>query len=79
MAKRLATKKEEREALAEIRKIVESVGGENSYIGAAFTGAFEIAADNIDCDYMISVKERFEQDEEGLKLNGIKSIVYIRQ
>lgn len=38
----MTTKEQERKALAQIRKIVESLG-EDSYIGTAFEGCFEIA------------------------------------
>ena len=38
----MTTKDQERKALAQIRKIVEGLG-EESYIGIAFEGCFEIA------------------------------------
>jgi len=45
----MTTKRQEREALAKIRKIVEGLG-ENSYVGTAFSGVFEIAEQNIEDD-----------------------------
>lgn len=38
----MTTKEQERKALEKIRKIVEELG-ENSYVGTAFEGCFEIA------------------------------------
>lgn len=45
----IASKEDERKALAKIMGIVNSLG-ENSYIGAAFDGAFLLAERNIDED-----------------------------
>lgn len=50
MTQQIATKEEERKALDKIRKIVESLG-EQSYVGTAFTGAFEMAEENIENDF----------------------------
>lgn len=58
----MTTKQQERKALEQIRKIVEGLG-ENSYIGTAFEGCFEIAEENIDCDFACSMKERKEAAE----------------
>lgn len=55
----MTTKERERQALAQIRKIV-AVLGEESYIGKAFEGCFEIAEENINNDFMISMKERYD-------------------
>lgn len=52
----MATKDQERKALEQIRKIVAGLG-EESYIGKAFEGCFEIASDNIDNDFWNSPKE----------------------
>ena len=52
-----ATKDQERKALEQIRKIVEGLG-EDSYIGTAFEGCFEIAEDNIENDFANSMKEQ---------------------
>lgn len=59
----MTTKEQERKALAKIRKIVEELG-ENSYIGMAFDGCFEIAENNIDDDYGCSMKTRAESAEK---------------
>jgi len=53
----MATKAQEREALEKIRKIIEELG-ENSYLGTAFEGFFEIAEDNIENDFGCSMKQR---------------------
>ena len=54
-----ATKEQERAALAQIREIVAGLG-EDSYVGKAFEGCFDMAETNIDCDFMDSMKERAE-------------------
>lgn len=57
-----ATKEQERKALEKIRKIVADLG-ENSYIGMAFEGCFEIAEENIENDFGCSMKQRAEKAE----------------
>ncbi|MBQ4447474.1 MAG: hypothetical protein II897_04185 [Clostridia bacterium] len=54
-----ATKEQERKALEEIRKIVDSLG-KDSYIATAFEGCFEDAEENIDNDFALSWKNRAE-------------------
>lgn len=56
----MATKAQELEALARIQKIVQELG-ENSYVGTAFEGCFEIASDNIECDFLLSMKQTLEK------------------
>lgn len=51
----MATKEQERKALARIRKIVEELG-EDSYLATAFDGAWEIAEENIENDFANSTK-----------------------
>ena len=66
----MTTKEQERKALAQIKKIVESLG-EDSYIAAAFEGCFEIAEENIENDFACSMKQRAESAEakaEGLEI-----------
>ena len=46
----MATKEQERKALARIRKIVAELG-EDSYIATAFDGAWELAEENIENDF----------------------------
>lgn len=53
------TKEQERKALEQIRKIVDSLG-EYSYVKTAFDGCFEIAEDNIENDFAFSMKNRYE-------------------
>lgn len=55
----MATREQERKALEKIRAIVEGLG-ENSYIGTAFEGCFEIAERNIEYDFADSMKNKFE-------------------
>jgi predicted RNase H-like nuclease (RuvC/YqgF family) len=57
-----ATKDQERKALAQIRKIVEGLG-EDSYIGMAFEGCFELAEENIENDFALSMKDRADAAE----------------
>lgn len=59
----ISTKEQELKALEKIRKIVADLG-ENSYIGAAFEGCFEMAEDNIQNDFACSMKQRAEKAEK---------------
>lgn len=59
----IATKDQERKALEEIRKIVDNLG-ENSYVGAAMEGVLELAKDNIENDFVQSMKESVETAEK---------------
>ena len=58
----MTTKDQERKALEQIRKIVEGLG-DDSYIGTAFEGCFEIAESNITNDFACSMKDRAETAE----------------
>lgn len=58
-----ATKEQERKALEKIKKIVEELG-EDSYIGMAFEGCFELAEENIKNDFACSMKQRAESAEK---------------
>ena len=58
-----ATKDQERKALEQIRKIVEGLGAD-SYIGTAFEGCFELAEENIDNDFALSMKEQRDSAQE---------------
>ena len=55
----IATKDQERQALAKIKNIVEGLGPD-SYIGTAFQGVLEDAAQNIEDDAAYSQYERAE-------------------
>lgn len=68
----MTTKEQERKALAQIRKIVDGLG-ENSYIGTAFEGCFEIAEQNIENDWACSMKDRAESAEK--KAAGLNDLV----
>ena len=76
----MTTKEQERKALAKIRKIVDELG-ENSYVGTAFEGCFEIAEENIDNDFACSMKQRAEAAEkkaEALEaeVDNRKAVIY---
>lgn len=58
----MTTKTQERKALEQIKKIVESLGAD-SYIATAFEGCFEIAESNIENDWACSMKQRAESSE----------------
>lgn len=75
-----ATKEQELKALAKIKKIVEELG-EDSYIGMAFEGCFEIAEDNIGNDFACSMKQRAESAEKKvedleIEIENRKSVIY---
>ena len=55
----MATKAEERKALEQIRKIIEGLG-KDSYIGIAVEGMLEDAAENIENDFALSMKDRVD-------------------
>lgn len=54
-------KDKETKVLAQIEALVKSLG-EDSYVGAAFEGCFEIARENILNDFACSVRQRAELD-----------------
>ncbi len=58
-----ATKEQERKALEQIKKIVESLG-KDSYIATAFEGCFDLAEENIENDWACSMKQRVEAAEK---------------
>lgn len=62
----MTMKEQERKALEQIKKIVAGLG-EDSYIGTAFEGCFEIAENNIENDFACSMKQRAEAAEKDLK------------
>ena len=55
----VATKDQERKALEKIKGIVQEIGGEDSYIGMAFKGCFDIAEQNIFNDFGDSWMDRW--------------------
>lgn len=58
-----ATKDQERQALAKIKAIIETLGPD-SYLATAFEGTFEDAETNIDYDFGDSMKRRWESEKE---------------
>lgn len=74
----MATKDQERKALAQIRKIVEGLG-DDSYLSFAFEGCWEIAEQNIENDWACSQAQEIESqrkllaawDEKCLKLSAM--------
>lgn len=55
----MITKEQERKALAKIKKILEEVG-EDSYIGKAMEGVLDDAEENIENDFALSMKGRWQ-------------------
>lgn len=58
-----ATKQQERDALAKIRQIVDTLGPE-SYLAIAFEGCFDLAAENIENDWGRSMADRVRRAEK---------------
>lgn len=56
----MMTKAQEREALKRIANLIDAAGPD-SYIGMAFAGCVEIAADNIENDFGNSLKDELER------------------
>ena len=65
----MTTKQQEREILAKIEKLIKSAG-EDSYIGAAFTGCVDLARDNIENDFCQNFPDRLDRLEHD---NGVLS------
>lgn len=72
----MMTKQEERAALAKIEKIIKAAGPD-SYIGMAFAGCCEIAADNIENDFGESMQARVHAREK--ELREVKEMLYREQ
>ncbi len=56
----IATKEQERKTLEKIKQMVAELG-ENSYLAAAFAGAFELAEQNIENDWGITTQEYIDR------------------
>ena len=67
MSTKESTKDQERKALEQIAKIIESVGGKDSYIGIAFAGCIEMAQSNIDNDFADSYSDIVANREKKLE------------
>lgn len=63
----IATKDEERKVLEQIRRLIDGIGGTDSYIGAALEGCLEIAEENIRNDWLCSMKQKFEAAEKNVE------------
>lgn len=59
----MATKEQELKALDKIAEIVAELG-KDSYIGTAFEGCFAIAEENIDNDFLGSMRQKYERASE---------------
>lgn len=62
----MVTKEQERKALEQIRKIVDSLGAD-SYIATAFDGCFQDAEENIENDFALSMKDRYLSESKKAK------------
>ena len=58
-----ATKQQERDTLAKIKKMVAQLGPD-SYLAAAFEGCFELATENIENDWTCSMADRTRRAEK---------------
>ena len=63
-----ATRNEEREALKQIREIVESLG-EESYVATAFEGVWNIAVENIELDFWNSCRWYMDNYQKAIEEN----------
>ena len=59
----MVTKEQERKALEQIEKIVSALGAD-SYIATAFDGCFEDARENIENDFALCMKDRYETERK---------------
>lgn len=64
---KMATKEQERQALAQIKEIIEGLG-KASYIGMAMEGMIEDAEENIENDFALSMKDRYEGEKKKVEL-----------
>lgn len=62
----MVSKEQERKALEQIKKIVDSLGAD-SYIATAFDGCFEDAQENIENDFALCMKDRYETERKRAK------------
>lgn len=59
----MVTKAKERETLEKIMNMIEEIGGDDSYVGQAFKGCYQMAISNIDNDFFDSMQDRAELAE----------------
>ena len=74
----IATKDQERAALAKIRKMVEGLGPQ-SYLATAFEGCFQDAEENIENDFACSMAQRAEDAAGRAKDYADKADAYKKQ
>lgn len=67
----MTTKDQERKALEKIEKIIAELGND-SYVGKAFEGCAEIARQNIDYDFMQSMRDRYFSEQERANEEAVK-------
>ena len=76
----MTTKEQERKVLAQIRKLVEGLG-EDSYVGTALEGCWEIAEQNIENDWACSMKQRAESAENRIEVQAkdIERLTHLKE
>lgn len=74
----MASKQQERDALAAIKKMVEDLGPQ-SYLATAFAGCFEIAEQNIEYDFGDSMQGRCEFAQDKLVAAQEEAAKWLRE
>lgn len=74
----MKTKEQERKALEQIKKIVEKLG-KDSYIATAFEGCFEVAEENIENDFALSLKQKADMLETQTTMLETQTTEYKKQ
>jgi len=74
----IATKDQERKTLEKIKKMVAELG-ENSYLAAAFTGAFELAEQNIKNDWGLTTQEYIDKAHRVEEIVAIEARLEVAQ
>lgn len=72
----MTTKEQERKALAKIQKILEELG-EDSYIAMAMEGVLDDAEENIENDFALSMKGRWQSAEKNV--NGLQEELAVKE
>lgn len=67
----MTTKEQERKAVEKIEKIIAELGAD-SYVGKAFEGCADIARQNIDFDFMQSMRDRYFSEQERANEEAVK-------
>lgn len=60
----ISTKEEERKVVEKIRKLIDSIGGNESYTGKALEGCLDMAIQNIEYDGWFSMKDSLHLERE---------------